>query len=112
MNLRCDQYFVEDDTWHQAEENFEKFLEKCENKKTVLFELGIGFNTPAIIRFPFEYLASRKENMILIRLNRDEAVVPESLGKQAIGINKDMQNSVKDIAIKVGMKNKIDKRVR
>ncbi|OLR58239.1 Sir2 silent information regulator family NAD-dependent deacetylase [Anaerostipes sp. 494a] len=112
MNLRCDQYFVEDDTWHQAEENFEKFLEKCENKKTVLFELGIGFNTPAIIRFPFEYLASRKENKILIRLNRDEAVVPESLGKQAIGINKDMQNSVKDIAIKVGMKNKIDKRVR
>lgn len=102
MNLRCDHYFVEDDAWHQAEENFGSFLEECENKKTVLLELGIGFNTPTIVRFPFEHLAAKKKNMTLIRLNRDEAIVPESLGERAIGINADMKQSVEDIAVKVG----------
>lgn len=100
MNLRCDQYFVEDDAWHKAEKNFGRFLAECEDKKTVLFELGVGFNTPTIVRFPFEHLASKKRNMTLIRLNRDEAIVPESLGERAIGINTDMQKSVEDIAVK------------
>lgn len=98
MNLRCDRYFVEDAAWHRAEANFEGFLAECKDKKTVLFELGIGFNTPAIIRFPFERLAAEQKNMTLIRLNRDEAVVPESLGERAIGINADMQKSVVDIS--------------
>lgn len=97
MNLRCDRYFVEDTTWHEAEGNFSRFLKECRNKKTVLMELGIGFNTPTIIRFPFEKLAREKNNMTLLRLNRDEAIVPESLGVRAIGINADMEKSIEDI---------------
>lgn len=98
MNLRCDQYFVEDDAWHEAERRFGEFLTECENKRTVLLELGVGFNTPTIIRFPFEKLARRHRNIILIRLNMDEAVVPRSLGKRAIGINTDITRSIEDIA--------------
>lgn len=101
MNLRCDQYFVEDEAWHRAEENFGRFLDECEDKKTVLLELGVGFNTPTIVRFPFERLAAKKKSMTLIRLNREEAIVPESLGKRAIGINADMKKSIGDIAMKV-----------
>lgn len=97
MNLRCDRYFVEDDAWHEAERHFGEFLDECQDKKTVLLELGIGFNTPTIIRFPFEKLAGKKENMTLIRLNLDEAIIPESLGKRGIGINADMEQSVEDI---------------
>lgn len=97
MNLRCDQYFVEDDAWHEAEMHFQDFLDECKRKKTVLLELGIGFNTPTIIRFPFEKLARERKNRILIRLNLDEAIVPESLGDRAIGINADMAQSIKDI---------------
>lgn len=97
MNLRCDQYFVEDEAWHEAERHFEEFLDECQDKKTVLLELGVGFNTPTIVRFPFEKLADKKENMILIRLNLDEAIIPESLGKRGIGINADMERSVTDI---------------
>lgn len=97
MNLRCDRYFVEDEAWHRAESNFGRFLEECGDKKTVLLELGIGFNTPMIVRFPFERLARKKKNMTLIRLNLDEAIVPESLGERAIGINADMQRSVEDL---------------
>ncbi|MCB6992542.1 Sir2 silent information regulator family NAD-dependent deacetylase [bacterium 210820-DFI.6.37] len=98
MNLRCDQYFVEDDAWHKAEAGFGMFLKECEKKKTVLFELGVGFNTPIIIRFPFEKLMQRHRNMRLIRLNLDEAAVPASLGKRAVGINADIARSVEDIA--------------
>lgn len=104
MNLRCDQYFVEDDAWHQAETHFEEFLNACQNKKTVLLELGIGFNTPMIIRFPFEKLAREKKNMTLIRLNMEEAIVPESLGKRAIGINADMAQSMDDILSAISAK--------
>lgn len=98
MNLRCDQYFVEDEAWHGAESRFGDFLEKCQDQKTVLLELGIGFNTPTIIRFPFEKLAKEKENMILVRLNLEEAIVPESLGDRAIGINADIDKSIHDIS--------------
>lgn len=104
MNLRCDQYFVEDDAWHEAETRFGAFLDECQNKKTVLLELGIGFNTPTIIRFPFEKLAGEKKNMTLIRLNLDEAIVPESLGNRAIGINADMQQSMEDILNTMSMR--------
>ncbi len=97
MNLRCDQYFVEDDAWHQAENHFTAFLDECQDRKTVLLELGIGFNTPTIVRFPFEKLAREKQNMTLVRLNLNEAIVPESLGKRAIGINADMEQSISDL---------------
>ncbi|MDO4168952.1 MAG: Sir2 silent information regulator family NAD-dependent deacetylase [Lachnospiraceae bacterium] len=97
MNLRCDQYFVEDDAWYKAEKNFGEFLNKCENKKTVLLELGVGFNTPTIIRFPFEKMAKEHDSISLIRLNMDEAVVPESLANRALGINADIAQSIEDI---------------
>lgn len=109
MNLRCDRYFVEDTAWHEAEGNFSRFLKECRNKKTVLMELGIGFNTPTIIRFPFEKLAREKNNMTLLRLNRDEAIVPESLGVRAIGINADMEKSIGDIVQHVGREGTVPK---
>ncbi len=97
MNLRCDQYFVEDENWHIAERNFGIFLNECEGRKTVLLDLGTGFNTPTIIRFPFEKLAKKNRNTILIRLNSNEAFVPENLGERAIGIQEDINKSIGDI---------------
>ena len=98
MNLRVDDHFVEDENWHAAEERFGCFLSACKDKKTVLLELGVGFNTPTIIRFPFEKLAREHGNISLIRLSRSKAMVPESLGDRAIGINADMAQSIEDIA--------------
>ncbi|MDO4303237.1 MAG: Sir2 silent information regulator family NAD-dependent deacetylase, partial [Bacillota bacterium] len=97
MNLRSDQYFVEDETWHEAEQRFGEYLRECEDRKTVLLELGVGFNTPTIIRFPFEKLMREHTNMSLIRLNLDEAVVPKEFGKRAVGINEDMVISIEDL---------------
>ena len=97
MNLRKDNFFVQDDSWYEAEERFSDFLSEAINKKLVLLELGVGFNTPTIIRFPFEKLVREHDNISLIRLNLDQAVVPESFGRRAVGINADMAESIKDI---------------
>ncbi len=97
MHLRCDQYFVEDENWHAAAGRYGDFLEKMQNKKGVLLELGVGFNTPVIIRFPFEKMVREHNNLSLIRLNLNEAVVPESFGNRAIGINADMAKTVSDL---------------
>lgn len=97
MHLRCDQYFVEDEHWHEAAGRYASFLEEHGKDRVVLLELGVGFNTPTIIRFPFEQMVRRNENWSLIRLNMDEAFVPESFGKRAVGIGADIAKSVCDI---------------
>lgn len=76
MNLRVDGHFVEDENWHAAEERFGTFLSECADQKTVLLELGVGFNTPTIIRLPFEGLVREHDNIRLVRLNRSKAVFP------------------------------------
>ncbi|MGN0438742.1 MAG: SIR2 family NAD-dependent protein deacylase [Lachnospiraceae bacterium] len=104
MNLRKDNFFVQDDTWYEAERRFSKYLSEAVNKNLVLLELGVGFNTPTIIRFPFERLVREHDNISLIRLNLDQAVVPESFGNRAVGINADMEASIRDIAKEVKKK--------
>lgn len=102
MHLRCDQYFVEDDNWHAAAGHYQDFLKKMEQKKGVLLELGVGFNTPTIIRFPFEKMVRENRNLSFIRLNRKEAFVPESFGNRAIGIGGDMAKVISDLNHKQG----------
>ena len=97
MNLRCDNYFVEDEAWHEAADRYAGFLEQHKDKKVVLLEFGVGFNTPIIIRFPFEKMVRENSSYSLIRLNMDEAVVPESFGERAIGIGGDMAKAITDI---------------
>lgn len=97
MHLRCDQYFVEDENWHKAAEHYQNFLKKMENKKGVLLELGVGFNTPTIIRFPFEKMVHENKNLSLIRLNMNEAAVPASFGQKAIGIGGNMAKVISDL---------------
>lgn len=101
MNLRCDQYFVEDEKWQESAEAYDQFLSQLKNKKVVLLELGVGFNTPAIIRFPFEKMMREYSKAILIRLNLDEAVVPKNFDKRAVGINEDIAKSLGDIKQKM-----------
>lgn len=70
-NLRCDHTFVEDDHWHQQARRCQEFIERTEGGKLVLLEFGVGFNTPGIIRIPFERLAAQQPRVSLIRFNRD-----------------------------------------
>ena len=102
MHLRCDNYFVEDEQWHEAADRYADFLDRNQSKKVVLIELGVGFNTPIIIRFPFEKLVREHATYRLLRLNMDEAVVPEGFGNRAIGISGDMAGAITDIGGLIG----------
>lgn len=72
MNLRCDDTFVEDAHWHQQCERYQDFVSESSDKQLLLLEFGVGFNTPTIIRFPFERMATAWKRTTLVRLNRNE----------------------------------------
>lgn len=101
MYLRCDNYFVEDEYWNNAAKQYLDFLNIVKNKKVVLLECGVGFNTPIIIRFPFENMIKNYKNWSLIRLNLNEAFIPESFGDRAIGINADIKKTITDITERI-----------
>ncbi|MBR2289764.1 MAG: hypothetical protein IJ867_03990 [Clostridia bacterium] len=89
-NLRKDGNFVQDELWYQQNERYEDFLKNAKGKKLVMLEFGVGFNTPGIIRFPFEQMASINENWTLVRLNRDTKCMYGLNDKQFIPIHEDL----------------------
>ncbi|MBQ8968700.1 MAG: Sir2 silent information regulator family NAD-dependent deacetylase [Bacteroidaceae bacterium] len=73
MNLRCDDTFVEDIHWHEQCERYQEFVSESSDKQLLLLEFGVGFNTPVIIRFPFERMAKEWKRTTLIRFNPNES---------------------------------------
>lgn len=71
INIRKDQYFIQDDLWHQQERRYKEVIGSLRDKRWVLLEIGVGFNTPTIIRFPFEEF-SRAAKIPLVRINNKE----------------------------------------
>ncbi len=78
-HLRVDNLFVQTEEWYKQHERYYKFLEKNQNKKIVLLELGVGFNTPTIIKFPFERLNKFLDNTKLIRVNKENYFKDDSI---------------------------------
>lgn len=97
MHLRCDQYFVEDENWHEAAGRYNNFLKKTEQKKAVLLELGVGFNTPGIIKYPFWQMTAENPKAIYVCINYGEAYVPEKIAKRSICINADIGEILKQL---------------
>lgn len=97
INIRKDAFFVEDDNWHKLNSAYEEFINNNKNKKLVLIELGVGFNTPGIIRFPFEQLAYTNDNVTLIRINDKYNDMAYELQDQAICVKEDCSKAIKSI---------------
>ena len=93
-NIRADEYFVEGDVYHNGKTKYEEFLKKIQGKRVVLLELGVGFNTPVIIRFPFEKMTSQNDNFHLVRLNMNELECVFDLGDKVSLIPGDMKKSL------------------
>jgi hypothetical protein len=74
-NLRKDDLFVEDAHWHMQNKAYKNFIDEAKGHKTVLLEFGIGFNTPGIIRFPFEIMTGEIFEWTLVRFNRSHLEV-------------------------------------
>ena len=87
VHLRVDGHFVEDTAWCAAQERYRRFVEGMVREPAVLLELGVGWNTPGIVRFPFEALA-RATGAPLVRLNYDDAHLPE--GVPGVGLQGDI----------------------
>lgn len=97
MNLRCDNTFVEDEGWNKATARYEEFLNKHKDGNIVFLELGVGGNTPGIIKHPFWQMTYANPKAKYICVNKGEAVVPDEIKKQSICINDDIFNVVNDL---------------
>jgi NAD-dependent protein deacetylases, SIR2 family len=100
MNLRSDNRFVEDVGWHGAARRYEMFLQKNKNGKVLFLELGTGYNTPGIIKYPFWQMTNTWKNATYACINLDEAVAPAEIEKRSICINEDIGNVLEKIAKK------------
>ncbi|MBR6394114.1 MAG: Sir2 silent information regulator family NAD-dependent deacetylase [Ruminococcus sp.] len=90
MNLRADDTFVEDDGWHMAAERYNEFLRRHKGLHILFLELGVGMNTPAIIKYPFWKMTYANPNAVYACLNFGEAYVPDEIAKQSICINENI----------------------
>ena len=89
MNLRSDDTFVEDAGWHAAAASYAAFLKAHEGQHVLFFELGVGANTPVIIKYPFWAMTADNPNAIYACLNYNEAVCPKQIESQSICIGGD-----------------------
>ena len=87
INIRKDEYFVQDEQWYAERGRYMDFLEENKRKKVVFLELGVGFNTPTIIRFPFEQMAANWPRATLVRIGRSRAAVPAWLKDKGIALD-------------------------
>lgn len=90
MNLRSDDSFVEDSGWHLAAERYENFLRTRQRQKLLFLELGVGYNTPGIIKYPFWQMTTKNPQATYACINQGQAVCPHEIEKQSICIGGDI----------------------
>ncbi len=97
MNLRADGSFVEDKGWKRASENYSLFLERHRDSKIVYLELGVGANTPGIIKYPFWNMTYQNSDATYICINKGEAVVPFEIKNRSVCVDKNIFEFFKSI---------------
>ena len=90
MNLRPDDRFVEDEGWHEVAERYEDFLRTRENSQVLFLELGVGYNTPVIIKYPFWRMTVRNPKATYACVNYGEAAGPKEIEARSICIDGDI----------------------
>ena len=97
MNLRADDRFVEDEGWHAAAGRYADFLRTREGQRLLFLELGVGYNTPVIIKYPFWQMTAKNPRATYACINRGEAAYPGELAARAICINGDIGEMLQSI---------------
>ncbi len=90
MNLRSDDTFVEDEGWHAASRRYEAFLRENAGKKVLFLELGVGMNTPGIIKYPFWQMTYRNKNARYACINLEIAYAPKEIADCSVCIPSDL----------------------
>ncbi len=99
MNLRADDTFVQDDGWYRAAERYDDFVRRHRGLRTVYLELGVGYNTPDIIKYTFWRATAENRKATYVCVNQDEAYVPREIAAQSIGLNDDIGRVLKEAAV-------------
>ena len=97
MNLRKDANFVQDENWYRQSKKYEDFLSRSKGKNVVLLEIGVGFNTPGIIRFSFEQMTANIEKKTLIRINKDYPNPMLEIENKTISFDEDTNKIIEDL---------------
>ena len=90
MNLRSDDKFVEDEGWHEAAERYQLFLHRHQNMRILFLELGVGYNTPVIIKYPFWRMTLNNPKATYAVINYGEAICPDEIKRRSICIDADI----------------------
>lgn len=90
MNLRADSTFVEDSGWHTAARRYQDFVRRHKGSYILYLELGVGGNTPGIIKYPFWHMVHEWKNTEYICVNAKETYVPEEIRDRSICIQADI----------------------
>lgn len=96
-NLRADDKFVQDEGWYAANARCEGFAKKALGKKTLYLELGVGSNTPGIIKYPFWRRTYQNEKATYVCINKGEADAPKEIADRSICIDGDIRQVIEDI---------------
>ena len=97
MNLRSDDRFVEDEGWHEAAERYANFLRTREGQKILFLELGVGYNTPVIIKYPFWQMTAKNPRATYACVNRGEVFCPDEIADRAICVDGDIGEAIEKI---------------
>lgn len=97
MNLRSDNTFVQDEGWYTASSRYEDFIRRHKDLHILFLELGVGANTPVIIKYPFWQMTVKNPKSTYACINFGEAFCPEEIQNQSICINADIKKVLEDI---------------
>ena len=97
MNLRSDNRFVQDEGWYGAAKRYEDFLRTRGSLKMLFLELGVGYNTPGIIKYPFWQLTAANPKAIYACINYGDAVCPDEIKQRSICIDEDIAKVLEDL---------------
>lgn len=97
MNLRCDDTFVEDEGWHRAAERYSDFLRRHKTGRVLFLELGVGYNTPGIIKYPFWRMTAQNPDAIYACVNQGQADCPREIEKRSVCINADIAGTLAEL---------------
>lgn len=97
MNLRKDANFVQDKNWYVQAKKYEEFINNAKDKKMVLLEIGVGFNTPGIIRFPFERMTEENEDTYLVRINKEYPSAILDISDKLVSFNENVSKIIGDL---------------
>lgn len=97
MNLRADGRFVEDKGWHRAAQRYHEYLQSHKGQRILFLELGVGMNTPSIIKYPFREMTWRSPNAVYACVNFGEAYAPKEIADRSLCIDADIAEVLRSI---------------